>query len=190
MPTADVGFVGVAASLVLVAVAVVLSLRQGLGFERTLAWAALRAFVQLVAVGSALTLVLDDDAPVVYALLWVAGMVVVAAATVRARAPEVPGVFLVALLALGGAATASHLVLFGLGVFPFRPVAIVPLAGMLLGNSMASTVSAARRLVVELADHRLEVEARLALGQPGTVAARPYVRAALRTALTTQIEST
>ncbi len=56
---------------------------------------------------------------------------------------------------------------------------------------MAATVSAARRVVAELADHRLEVEARLALGQPWSGRpSRPYVRAAVRTALTAQIEST
>lgn len=190
MADTDVGFVGVAASLVLVALAVVLSLRQGLGFERTIVWAAIRAFVQLLAVGSVLTVVLDEDAPVLLAEVWVAGMVVIAAATVRHRAPEVPHLLTVALAGLGLAAVVSQLVLFGLNVFPFEPVAIVPLAGMILGNSLAATVSAARRVVAELSEHRMEVEARLALGQPSSDASRPYVRTALRTALTVQIEST
>jgi putative ABC transport system permease protein len=188
--TTDIGIEGVAASFVLVAVAIGLSLRQGLGIERTIAWAATRALVQLVAVGYALTLILDDDAPTVFAVVWVLAMVVIAAVTVRARAPEVPGVLPVAFLALGAATVATLGVLFGLGVFPFEPIAIVPLAGMMIGNSMAATVSAARRVVAELADHRLEVEARLALGQPWSDASRPYVRAAVRVALTPQIEST
>ena len=190
MITTDIGPEGVAASLVLVFVAIGLSLRQGLGIERTIAWAATRALVQLVAVGYALTIVLDEDAPTALAILWVVLMVLIAAVTVRARAPDVPGVFQIALLALGAAAVATLGVLFGLGVFPFEPVAIVPLAGMMVGNSMAATVSAARRVVAELADHRLEVEARLALGQPWNLASRPYVRSAVRVALTTQIEST
>jgi putative ABC transport system permease protein len=55
---------------------------------------------------------------------------------------------------------------------------------------MTATVLAARRVVEELRDKRLEVEARLALGQPAELAARPYVRSALRTALIPQIETT
>src|SRR5262249_56921678 len=47
-----------------------------------------------------------------------------------------------------------------------------------------------RRLTDELRDKRDEVEARLALGQPSRQAATPYVRAALRAALTPQIETT
>lgn len=190
MSTDGVGYGGVAASLVLVAVAVVLSIRQGLGVERTIVWAAGRAFVQLVAVGSALTLILDDDAPDSLAVAWVALMVVIAAVTVRARAPQVPGVLPIALVALGASALVSQLVLFGLGIFEFEPIAIVPLAGMVLGNALGASVTAARRIVSELADNRIEVEARLALGQPGSEASRPYVRAATRTALTSQIEST
>lgn len=190
MITTDIGAEGVAASFVLVAVAIGLSIRQGLGIERTIAWAATRALVQLVAVGYGLTLILDEDAPTIFAVLWVLAMVVIAAVTVRARAPEVPGVLPVAFLALGAATVATLGVLFGLGVFPFEPIAIVPLAGMMIGNSMAATVSAARRVVAELADHRLEVEARLALGQPWSDASRPYNRAAVRVALTAQIEST
>lgn len=188
--TESVGIGGVAASLVLVVVAVVLSIRQGLGMERTILWASARALVQLLIVGSALTLVLDDDAPVALSLVWVAAMVVIAAVTIRRRAPEVPRLFPVGLVAVGASTLVAHLVLYGLGIFPFEPIAIVPLAGMVVGNSLSATVSAARRVVAELAGNRMEVEARLALGQPWQVASRPYVRAAVRTALTTQIEST
>ena len=190
MGEAGVGLGGVAASLTLVAVAVLLSLRQGLGFERTILWSSARAFVQLLAVGSALTVVLADDAPVALAEAWVVAMVLIAAYTVRQRARHVPGLFLIALLAIGAAEGAAQVVLFALGILPFDPVTIVPLAGMVIGNSLGATVSAARRTAIELTEHRLEVEARLALGQPWQDASRPYVRAALRTALTGQIEST
>ncbi len=188
--TDSVGFAGVAASLVLVAVAVALSLHQGLGIERTILWACTRAFVQLVAVGSALTLVLADDAPVALALVWVVAMVVVAAVTIARRAPEVPRLLPLGLAAVGTATVVAHLVLFGLQIFPFEPIAIVPLSGMVVGNSLAATVNAARRVVAELAGNRTEVEARLALGHPWPVASRSYVRSAVRTALTNQIEST
>ena len=117
-------------------------------------------------------------------------MVVFAAFTVRQRAPEVPSVFPLALAATATAATVSLGVIFGLGIFPPEGRTIVPLAGMMVGNSMTATVVAARRIVAELSEKRPEVEARLALGQPSPQAARPYVRSALRTALTNQIETT
>ncbi len=188
--TTDIGWVGVATSLVLVAIAVALSVRQGLGLERSMAWASLRAGAQLGAVGVVLAVILDPDTPLAAAWAWAAAMVVVAAVTVRARAPEVPGMLPLALATVGAVTALCLAVVFALGIFPVVPEAIVPLAGMMVGNSMAQTAVAARRVVAELADHRDEVEARLALGLPWPDAARPHVREALRTAMQSQIETT
>jgi putative ABC transport system permease protein len=184
----DIGWTGLAASVVLVAVAVALSLVRGLRLEGSIVWAAARAVVQLLLVGVALDVVLDSaDA---WSWAWVAAMVLFAADTVRRRAREVPGVMPLALAAFAAAAVVTLTVLFGLGVFPLEPRTLIPLAGMMVGNSMTSTVLVARRVLEELRDKRDEVEARLALGLASGDAARPYLRAALRTALVPQIETT
>jgi putative ABC transport system permease protein len=117
-------------------------------------------------------------------------MLGVAALTARRRAPEVPGITGLTLAATSGSAFLSLFVVFGLGVYPTVGRAVVPIAGMMIGNSIGSIVVASRRILGELADRRAEVEARLALGQPWQDASRPFVRSALRTALTSQIEST
>lgn len=190
MASGDVSWVGLLCSLVLVAVAVALSLWRGLALERSIVWACTRALAQLLLVGLALQLVIDPDQPLVWSWLWVVGMVLFASYTVRRRATEVPRLLPVALAATSAAAAASLLVIFGLGIFPLEGRTIVPLAGMMVGNAMTATVLASRRLVGELSDKRPEVEARLALGQPWQEASRPYVRRALRDALTPQVETT
>ena len=190
MDDAAIGWGGLALSLILVAVAVGVSVWRGLRLEREILWATARAIVQLLATGYVLLVVIDEDQPVALAWLWVAVMVSVAAVTVRRRAPEIPGVGWLALLATGASASLSLLVVFGLGIYPDAGRAIVPIAGMMIGNSIGSTVVAARRILAELADRRPEIEARLALGQPWQEASKPFVRTALRTALTSQIEST
>jgi putative ABC transport system permease protein len=144
--------------------------------------------VQLLLVGVALTFVLRRN--LAWSWAWVVAMVLFAAETVRRRAPEVPDVFQLALLAFTAAAVVTLVVLFGLRIFPLEPKTLIPLAGMTVGNSMTSTVVVARRVLEELRDKRDEVEARLALGIAAGDAARPYVRAALRTALIPNIETT
>ena len=72
-------------------------------------------------------------------------MVLFSASTVRRRAPEVPGAFTLALVAMSASAALSLATVFGLGIYPVVPRAIVPIAGMMIGNSISSTVSAARR---------------------------------------------
>jgi putative ABC transport system permease protein len=182
--------VGLAASLVLVAFAVGLSGWQRLGLERSIVWSSGRAAVQLLIVGFALKLVLDPSAPLALAWIWVAAMIGFSALTVRARAREVPSIGPLALLAMVAVTAVSLSVIFGLHIFPLQASTLIPLAGMMVGNSMTATVVAARRVVGELRDKRLEVDARLALGHTWQEASRPYVRDALRTAMIPQIEST
>jgi putative ABC transport system permease protein len=102
----------------------------------------------------------------------------------------VPGLFWIALAANGATAVVGFAVTFGLAIFPVEGRTLVPIAGMLVGNSMKSGIVVAERIVEALADGRAEVEARLALGLPWTAASRPIVRSTLRTALSPQIENT
>ncbi len=186
----DIGWAGLGISASLVVVAIVLSLWRQLGLERSIAWAALRALAQLLAIGVVLDLLLRPGVSSAWAWLWVALMLLIAAATVARRARGVAGLFGLSLAAFATSAVLTLGVLFGFGVFTVNVRTIVPLAGLMIGNSMAATVLVARRLIEELRDKRDEIEARLALGQPAEEAARPYVRNALRTALTPQIETT
>jgi len=188
--TVQVGLGGVAASLLLVAVAVALSRLERLGLERSILWAATRAMGQMLVIGGALGLVLADDAPLALSWSWVLLMVVIGAATVAARTPEVPKTFSTAFIALGIAEAASLLVIYGLDVFPLEPRTLVPAAGMLMGNAIAATVLAARRTLTEIEEHRDQIEVRLSLGQPARQAVRPHLAAAMRTAVTPQIEQT
>ncbi|MEE2853298.1 MAG: iron export ABC transporter permease subunit FetB [Actinomycetota bacterium] len=185
-----VGWVGLATSLVLVAFAAGISLWRRLGLERQLLWAAARALVQLLLVGGALTLLFEPGRSLWWSWAWVAGMVAYAGDVARRRAPEVPRFAPLAVAAFAGAALVTLGVIFGLRVFPLQGRTLVPIAGMMIGNSMTAMVLVARRLVDELRDKRDEVEARLALGQPSRQAASPYLRIALRSAISPQIETT
>jgi len=186
----DIGWVGLGLSALLVAVAVALSLWRRLELEGSIIWAAARALVQLLAVGLLLQVLLEPDVSVWWGWLWVVVMIVVAAVTVRRRAPSVPGILGLATLAFAGSAFVTLGVLFGFGVFELDIRTLIPLAGLMVGNSLTATVLVSRRLVAELDEKRDEVEARLALGQPSVAAAQPYLRESLRTALIPQIETT
>jgi putative ABC transport system permease protein len=188
--TGQVGWAGLATSLILVAFAAGISLWRRLGLERQLLWAAIRALVQLLLVGGALTLLFEPGRSLWWSWAWVAGMVAYAGDVARRRAPEVPRFAPLAVGAFAGAAVVTLGVLFGLRVFPLQGRTLVPVAGMMIGNSMTAMVLVARRLVDELRDKRDEVEARLALGQPSRQAASPYLRIALRSAISPQIETT
>ncbi len=190
MNTTDISYLGLAASGILIGVAVALSLWRRLGIERSLVWAALRALVQLLLVGVALGLVVDDGDPIVLSWLWIVVMIGFASWTVGRRTPGIPGVRGLALVAFGAALVVTFGVLFGFRVFEVTGRTVVPLGGMIVGNSLAATALVARRVHDEIDDHRDLIEGRLALGSSGTDAFAPHLRSALRTALIPQIETT
>ncbi|GAC1318669.1 MAG: iron export ABC transporter permease subunit FetB [Acidimicrobiales bacterium] len=186
----DIGYLGLAASVVLVLVAVGLSAWRRLGLEASLLWSAARAAAQLLLVGLVLDVVISPKRPLVLSWLWVVGMVLFAAYTTGKRAPEVPDAVRISLVAYTLSSVVCLGVLFGLAIFPMNGRTIVPIAGLVVGNALSSTVLVARRIVAELSEKRDEVEARLALGLSSSDAARPYLRRAVRTALIPQIETT
>jgi putative ABC transport system permease protein len=190
MAPGDVDFVGLGISLILVLVALVVSWLNKLDLENNIGVAVVRALVQLLAVGAVLAFILDPDRSLALSWAWVVVMVVFAAVVLSRRASEVPNLFPLGLGAFAAAATVTLGVIFGLGIFPLEARALVPLAGMMVGNSMNATVVVARRVLEELRDKRDEVEARLALGHSSRRASLPYVRSALKTALSPQIETT
>lgn len=186
----DPGVVGLVASTVLVALAVGISLVRRLGLARSILWASARALVQLLLIGVALDLVVSPDRPIALSWLWVVVMVGFAGWTVRRRAPEVPDALVLGVAAFALSVVISLGVLFGFGIFAVEGRTVVPLAGMVVGNSLAATVLVGRRIVEGLSARRDEVEARLALGLTSTEAGAPVLRDAVRTALTPQIETT
>lgn len=185
-----IGPEGVAISLVLVLVAVVVSWRRQLQLERPLAEATLRALAQLIAVGYGLRVLFDPDVSIWWSVGWVGFMVVFAAWTIDRRAQRVANLVPLATAATGLAAIVTLGTVFALGIFPFEARYLVPLAGMMIGNPLKSGVLSVRRTIDELAEQRPSVEARIALGQPWQQASRSFLRRALRDALTPQVETT
>lgn len=185
-----VGWTGLVASLLFVGAAVALSSAQRLRLERPIVVAVARSLLQLLLVGAALGLVLDDDTPLAWSWLWVVAMVAFAGLTVARRAPALPRILPIAVVAHALLLTLTLSVVFGFGIFDLEARTLVPVAGMTIGNAMNAGVVGANRLVAVVADHRAEIEARLALGLPGTEALRPFLRSILRTAITPQVEQT
>ena len=130
----DIGIAGLAASGILVAVAVAVSLWRQLGLERSLLWASLRALVQLLLVGWVLQFVVDPDDPLIFSVLWLVAMVGFAAYTTSRRAADVPNVLALSLLAYTASAVVVLGVLFGFGIYDLEGRTLVPLAGMVVGT--------------------------------------------------------
>ena len=176
-------------TLGLVAVAVALSLYERLGLEREIGVAVVRSFVQLAAMGYVIDFVFGLESIGAVALL-LAGMVLFAAWTSARRAGDVPGAFALAAAAVGVAAVATLGLLLLLGVVPATARYLIPLGGMVVGNSMNAASLTMTRIRDDVREQRPKVEAALALGATSRQAIAPILKTALQRALIPLIDAT
>ncbi|HEX9865996.1 MAG TPA: ABC transporter permease [Acidimicrobiia bacterium] len=186
----EIGWLEVLGSLALVALNVGISRWKQLAVEGSILWAALRAAVQLLAVGLAFDLIFNSSLALAWAWLWVIGMTTISAVVVRRRVKGIPRVFGYGLAGLGATLAVTLGLLFGLDVFPLEPVTLVVLAGITLGNTMPAAVLAADTVTSEFVEHPERLEGLLALGFEHRQASRYLTSAAARRALIPQIERT
>lgn len=185
-----VGWGALVVSLVFVAIAVVLTWQQRLSLGRPITIAVGRSLVQMAIVGAALVPIVDPDTSIAWSWAWVVAIVVFAGVTTTRRAPQVPGLLPIAIGANALVAVTSLAIVFGLGIFPLNGRTLVPVAGMVIGNTMKAAIVGAARQAEAMAEHRAEIEAGMALGLPVKVASRRFSRSALRTAISPQVEQT
>jgi putative ABC transport system permease protein len=179
----------VAVSVLLVLVAVAIASWQRLGISREIVVAAVRALVQLVAIGAVLAW-LFAHAGIAGALAWIFAMTFVAANESRRRGHGIPRAYRAAFVGIvvGTASTLGVLVLGG--VISTEPQVLIPIGGMVVSGSMQAsslTLTSLRRSAVE---NRSAIESALSLGLPAPQAFASEMRTAVRTALVPTVDST
>jgi UDP-glucose/iron transport system permease protein len=166
-----------------------ISLAFRLGLALSFGVAAVRMAVQLAAVGFALKFIFAQTSPlwtVLIALVMVlaAGYELVQRQERHLRSWLTYGLGNVTLLLVGGLATLYAVVVV---VHPspwYAPRYIVPILGMVLGNTLTSVSLALQTLTEGAERERAAIEARLALGAMRFEAFATVLRRALRTAIT------
>ncbi len=173
--------------VLLVVLAMAASYLGGLGVGRDHPTAAVRAVVQLAAVSAVISATLLS---LWGALLFVLLMYVVATATAARRlelaARQVPWV---GLAIAAGALPVLGLSL-GSGVIPFNGAGIIPMAGIVIGNTMTAATLTGRRASDELKAQRGAYEAALALGFGSSDAALLVIQPSAREALVPGLDPT
>jgi putative ABC transport system permease protein len=189
MSYVELSILDLALAALLLVINGVISLVFGLRLERSLAIAALRMAIQLAAVGLVLKFVFAQTAPA-WTLLIALAMVLVAGWELMQRQERrfagwwAYGLGNLTLLFVGGLAT-LYAVLAVIGPEPwYAPRYVLPILGMVLGNTLTSVSLALQTLTEGAERERAAIEARIALGSTRFEAFAPVLRRAMRTALT------
>ena len=151
--------------------------------------AVVRSFVQLTAIGFVIEFIFGLE-KVGYVALLLSVMVGFGGWTTSRRAEGVPRAFLLASAAIGLAAVSTIGLLLLLQIVPPTAQYLIPLGGMVIGNSMNTASLVLTRIRDQVSEQRLRVEAALALGATSRQAASPILKASLRSAMIPLIDST
>lgn len=185
-PALALSWVDLALTSALVLVAMGISAWQRLGLARGFAIGAVRGVVQLVAVGYVLAFLFSTR---LWYLVLLALLVMLIAATKTATDRQKrgrAGLFVISGTAMlvGAGVTLAYVDAVVLRLRPwYEPQYLIPLFGMIIGNSMNGAALAAERLNSEMELRRGEVESYLALGASPARASAEAVRRALVAAL-------
>jgi len=177
---------GIALVLLLAAATGVLA-AAGVRIRRQVVVAALRATVQLAAIGAVLGLVFRFPGAAAIVLLV---MLATATRTAGRRLRELDGAMRAVLLSSLAGALGTLVIAFGTGAVAFQVRYVVALSGITLGGTMTACTLAGRQLLSGIRSRREEVEGWLALGASPRQADRDIARTAAGEALLPAIDLT
>lgn len=184
--TPQIGWVGLAWTVLLIAIALVMSRTQRLGLEQRLLIGCVRTVIQLILIGYVLGWIIDVQNMwvVLAAMAFQLGMATWTAGGLQQ--PPLRGARLTAFIALAPSYLLVIVVLLALVVRPepwWNPRVVLTLGGMILGNAMTGVALALNRFRSELGAHREIVQARVALGASWRIAVGEERRAAAHAAV-------
>ncbi|GGJ97444.1 UPF0014 membrane protein YjkA [Lentibacillus kapialis] len=150
-------------SLLFVIIPLVLSKTLNLGLEKDTIIAAVRSIIQLLAVGYVLQFVFNSE-NMIYIILMVVLMIVAATHNAQGKGAAIKGIIWKLVITFIFVEVLTQAILLGLNITPATAQYIIPISGMVVGNSMVLAILFLNRFTSEIEDHQDETELILSLG--------------------------
>ncbi|MCK5125568.1 MAG: iron export ABC transporter permease subunit FetB [candidate division Zixibacteria bacterium] len=175
----DIGFLEVAIAICLMILAIILARWQRTGTEKELAIGTVRSFVQLVAVGYALEFIFGMEN--FFAIIGtMVVMMMVGAYTAGKRAVNIKNGSVISFIAIFTGSLVTLGLMLGLGIIKAKAQYMIPLGGMIIGNSMNCSALVMERLYSDISGNKLAIETSLSLGKSWQDASRTYFQRAIK----------
>lgn len=173
---------------VLILIPIFISYKEHLGLEKEIIISIFRAIIQLIIVGYILDVIFGLEKPI-YIVILVLIMIINAASNTKKRGAGINNVFRISFISLiiGTSITMTVLVLSG--AIDFTPNEIIPVAGMVVSNSMVAIGLSYRNLNNAFKTRRAEVEVKLSLGADIKEASKEILRESVKIAILPTIDS-
>ncbi len=187
------GLIVLAGVSVLLIIVILISIWKKMGIGKDFIQGLLMGGSQLVAIALVLTVLfrLQEDDNFLWippVIILVGSMAIIGGWRSAKRAAKMPGAFMVTTPAIIAGASVSLMVLVISRAMPLKPQFIVPLAGMVFGNSMAICSLTLDRVIREFELNRNVIETKLSLGASSKQAMEELFRMGVRAALIPTID--
>src|SRR5262245_16513392 len=180
------GIAQVAAAIALCFGVVMLCRRFAVHVERETVISLARGFVQMVAVGVILALLLHGS--LLIAVLILLAMTFAAAVIASRRAPEIKNPLLVSFYAIAAGSSVVIAVLLATKTLTTDLVVLVPVGSMIIANAMNACAQAMERFRSDVTSHVGLIETGLALGAEPAAAVAPYFQTAVYASLLPRLD--
>jgi putative ABC transport system permease protein len=174
------------ASILALAV-VLLARRRNIHLESDATIALLRGIVQIIAVGSILSLLLKS--PRWTSVFLLAGMVIAAGSISAKRAKNIPGAVKVSIYSIAAGAGLVTAIMTWAGVIDTAITSLIPVGSMIIANAMNTNGLALNRFRSEVISHAGEIETALALGATPRATVGRYAESSIQSSLIPAIDN-
>ncbi|MFG6121057.1 MULTISPECIES: ABC transporter permease [Thalassobacillus] len=173
--------------IIFVLVPLTLSYYYQLGMSKDIVWSSIRGTVQLFAIGYILTFLFDLN-PFMGIPLMLSIMIIIATFHAWNKGKELPHAFLVILLGLIIVEVSVLTLWLAFDMVEFTPSEVIPMSGMVIGNSMVAMGLALERMKSEFTENSGRLMAALSLGAKPSQASHLIVTKTLNAALIPNVD--
>jgi putative ABC transport system permease protein len=175
----ETGYFQVLMAVALAALAFILTRVKAIPVGKDIVFGSVRAFVQLVAVGYVLEFIFNTKS-IWLVVASVALMIIVAAYTSSKQAEHFKRGFTISIISLSAGSLVTLGLMLVLKIITSEARYIIPLASMIISNSMYSVSITFNRIGSDMKNNQLAIETSLSLGKNWRTASRPFYRESIK----------
>ncbi|WP_445506245.1 ABC transporter permease [Niallia sp. 03190] len=175
-------------TIIFVFIALFLSKSFRIGLEKDIVVASVRAAVQLLVIGYVLSFIFDTNSPI-FIILILLCMLTVASQNIVKKKQQGFQLFWRVFITLAIVEAITQGIILSIQIIPPTARYIIPVSGMIIGNSMVIASLFLNRLHAEVDSRREEIQLILALGGTSKQAIHHTLKSAIKTSMIPTLES-
>lgn len=176
----------IASSLIIIPM--IISYRENLGLGKEIIVSIIRAIIQLIVIGYILDTIFGIE-NLAFTIILVIIIIFNAGINTKNRGGQIKNVTVISFISIAIGTLITILVLVLSGSIKFTPNEIIPVAGMIVSNSMVAIGLSYRNLNTSFKNRRAEVEVKLSLGADIKESSKDIIRESIKLAIIPTIDS-